>query len=207
MAADETALMNRITSEFNSERVRKCDIGRSDAIHVSSELFELHRRGVKQVDRYGSDLALTVTSSGFIKTAFFQFKIAKDGVARIEQKQIADAMAVKSVYERGFVFMVDPASKLIRLQPLEKLESQFQGQHSIGFDIDGGESFSEWLLNWFRCKRGKASSADDHLNIEDLLRGFSIASRIARLPKEWELPSEFLPAKSWLETKMHPIGG
>jgi len=207
MAADETALMNQITSEFNSARARRCDIGRGEVMHVSSELLELHRKGVRQVDRYGSDLALTVTTSGFTKTAFFQFKIAKDGIARVEKSQISDAKAVGSVYGRGFVFVVDRDSGLIRLESLEKIASGFNGKNSIGFDIDKWENFSEWLLSWLRCKRGMATLDGDALKIEELLRRFTIATRIERLPGGWELPSEYLPAKSWLETTIKPTEG
>jgi hypothetical protein len=202
MAADETALMNQITSEFNSTRARRCDIGRGQVMHVSSELFELHRKGGKQVDRYGSDLALTVTTSGFTKTAFFQFKISKDGTARVERSQIEDAKVVDSVYDRAFVFTVDRDSRLIRLQSIDKLAGEFGTQDSMGFDIDKWENFSEWLLNWLRCRRGKATLDGDAQKIEELLRRFSIASRIERLPSGWELPSEYLPAQSWLETSI-----
>ena len=203
MASDETALMNQITSKFNSDCARRCDIGHGQIMHVSSELFELHRKGVKQVDRYGSDLGLTVTTQGFTKTAFFQFKIAKSGIARVERQQIEDAKAVGAVSERAFVFAVDSDTGLIRLQSVDKLAAMFDSQASVGFRLAEWENFSEWLLNWLRCKCGKATLNEDSQKIEDLLRRFSIVSRIEESSMDWELPPAYLPSHSWLETTIN----
>lgn len=125
MAADETALMNQISSEFNPQRSRKCDIGKFGVYSVSTELFELHRRGVDQVDEYGSDLALTIQAPDFTKTAFFQFKIAKDDKAQVEAKQVAAAKRLREVFDRAFVFTVDRDSKRIRLTSISDIADNF----------------------------------------------------------------------------------
>ena len=91
MAADETALMNQITSEFNLRYPKSCDIGKSSSVRISTEIYELHRKGINQIDQYGSDLAITVSVPGFTKTAFFQFKMAKNDKAQLEIKQLKDA--------------------------------------------------------------------------------------------------------------------
>lgn len=202
MASDETALMNQLTSEFNKKRARKCDIGKAGVYTVSSELFELHRRGLKQVDEYGSDFALTINGPDFIKTAFFQFKISKNNEAKVEAKQIQDAKIITEVFDRSFVFAVDCESGMIRLTPITEIASDFGNQKTKAFDINDWESFSEWLLNWFRCKRGKRTEFDERRKIEDLLRRFSIVTRRPRPLDDWELPKEYLPSKAWLETSI-----
>jgi len=207
MAADETALMNQISAEFNPPRSRKCDIGKSGEYSVSSELFELHRRGEDQVDEYGSDLALTIEAPDFTKTAFFQFKIAKDDTAHVEAKQVAAAKRIREVFERAFVFTVDRVSGRIRLTPMTEIAGDFSGQKTKGFDINDWEAFAEWLLNWFRCKRGKRTRPEEQRTIEDLLRRFSIAKPRTRLDPGWELPNKYLPARSWLKTSIKPKEG
>jgi len=69
-------------------------------------------------------------------------------------------------------------------------------------DIDKWEAFSEWLLNWLRCKRGKLSDNNDRKKIENLLDNCSISSRRDRFGSYWELPEKYLPAKSWLDTSI-----
>lgn len=207
MAADETALMNQITSEFNPRRSRTCDIGKCGVYSVSSELFELHRRGVDQIDEYGSDVALTIEAPDFTKTAFFQFKISKNDTAQVEAKQVEAAKRMREVFERAFVFTVDRVSGRIRLTPVSDIAGDFGDQKTKGFDINDWEAFSEWLLNWFRCKRGKSTNPDEQRTIEDLLRRFSIARPRRRLDTGWELPDKYLPARSWLETSIKPKEG
>jgi|GEM_PF-2903120 len=202
MAADEVSLMNQITSEFNSKRARTCDIGISESYSVSSELFELHRRGTNQVDKFGADLAFTIETPDFTKTAFFQFKIAKNNIARVETKQIDDAKIISEVYERSFVFTVDRNSGKIRITPVSDIAEEFVNLGSKGLDIDKWEAFSEWLLNWLRCKRGKLSDNNDRKKIENLLDNCSISSRRDRFGSYWELPEKYLPAKSWLDTSI-----
>ena len=205
MAADETALMNQITSTFNYQRARRCEIGIDKTMYVTSELYELHRRGLAQIDRYGSDLALTVEAPGFTKTAFFQFKIAKKDIVRVEKKQIEDAKTVQAVYERGFVFAVDVDSGLMRIESIDKLAPRFSSHQSIGDDIRDWESFSDWLRSWLQCQAGKPTSTQDIPLLETLLTKFSIARKRAGHETKWEVPSGFVPAKARLKTKIAPV--
>jgi hypothetical protein len=62
MSANEEALMNQITSALNTRRARRCDVGLNGPYLLRTALFDLHRHGPSQTDRYGSDLAVTVTS-------------------------------------------------------------------------------------------------------------------------------------------------
>lgn len=204
MATDENALMNQITSEFNQERSRKCDIGINGTYYVESELAELHRKGDNQKDRHGSDLALTVTAPDFKKTAFFQFKISSNGVARIEKGQITDAKVVKEVYERAFLFSVDRSNGLIRLESLDKLDVAFGREATKGFSIAKWKGLAQWLVDWLRCVEGKPTRADDPKPVEGLLKRFSLEPRRIAPFTKWELPPEYLPSRAWLDMSIEP---
>lgn len=69
---DEVALMNRITERITRRR-RGCDVGVGSKVQMVSQLALLHRKGARQTDLYGADLAITVLVAkiGFIKTRFF----------------------------------------------------------------------------------------------------------------------------------------
>src|SRR4051812_19125914 len=71
---DETAFLNHLTGHLNRRR-RACDVGVDLPIGMTTRLYLLHRRGQKQTDQYGADLALTVgvDPGAFLKTALFQF--------------------------------------------------------------------------------------------------------------------------------------
>src|SRR6266516_3950475 len=74
----EAVLLNRITARLSRSR-RKCDVGVKKPLVMTAEFYELHRRGEKQSDKYGSDLAVTIRIKEgstrrptFLKTALFQ---------------------------------------------------------------------------------------------------------------------------------------
>ena len=52
MNADEGALMNQITSALNTNRARRCEVGLTGSYLLQTELFDLHRRGPNQTDRF-----------------------------------------------------------------------------------------------------------------------------------------------------------
>lgn len=209
MAADETALMNQVTSVFNTEKARNCEIGLNEEFHVKTDLYELHRRGDNQKDRYGSDLGITISSASnpaFTKTAFVQFKISKDGTARIENSQIADAKVLQEVYDRAFVIAVDPNRKVLRTKAVNEI-STTASQQTTGCSLDDWEGFAEWLVNWLRCKRGVESDDSQMRSIERLLQDLSITDSELDLRGEWDLPPEYLPTKSWLRATFKPKKG
>lgn len=73
----EEAFLNRLT-EVLAKR-RKCDVGTTEVYKVEVEQHILHRKGKNQTDKYGSDLAVTISipDQKFSKTALLQLKKAK----------------------------------------------------------------------------------------------------------------------------------
>jgi hypothetical protein len=60
---------------------------------MESSLAMLHRKGSKQVDQFGSDLAVTVRVVGdpFVKTALFQLKRSTGQNCELERRQLEAA--------------------------------------------------------------------------------------------------------------------
>ena len=54
----EEALMSQITSELAHNR--RCNVGAHVPYVVRARVAELHRRGPRNIDHYGSDLAVTI---------------------------------------------------------------------------------------------------------------------------------------------------
>lgn len=207
MNADEGSLMNQVTSVLNTPRARRCEIGLTDSYLLQTELFQLHRRGPNQTDKFGSDLAVTVnalTSPSFVKSAFFQFKIAEHGRATIEARQIADAEIHCAVFDRSFCLAVDPTNRTIRVEALAGLKSRFPTDaDSQTVVTDKWQPFTEWVLGWLRCKIGPWSQPTDLVSIEQLLRQYTLREPEV-LPARWEVEPNYYPAKSWLSATFRP---
>ena len=209
MNADEGALMNQVTAALNTPRARRCEIGLADSYLLQTKLFQLHRRGPNQTDKFGSDLAVTVnalTSPSFVKSAFLQFKVAEHGRATIEARQIADAEIHGPVFDRSFCLAVDPTNRTIRVEAVSSLKSRFRANVASQTVVtDKWQPFTEWVLSWLRCKIGQWSSPTDQASIEQLLGQYALREPES-LPARWEVEPNYYPAKSWLSATFRPQG-
>jgi hypothetical protein len=170
---DEMALMNRITEKLTRKR-RRCDVGAEFPVELHAEFFDLHRRGEAQVDKFGSDLAVTVQipSDGFVKTAFFQLKVSRDYQATLNINQL-DQAAVIRVAERSFVLAVDAKRFGYRVKSLGECRSEIPTGHATKqFDTSEWEFLVQWILAWFQCERGPASEPNDPHGPETLLENY-----------------------------------
>lgn len=207
MNADEGALMNQITSALNTRRARRCEVGLAGSYLLQTELFQLHRRGPKQTDRFGSDLAVTMTSltsPAFVKTAFFQFKIAEDKGAKIEARQLDDAAVYCPVFDRSFCIAVDPTNHTIRVEAVAALKSGFPPRSdSQTVATAKWQPFTEWVLAWLRCTIGPWSSPTDQKSIERLLGRYAVADP-ETFANHWDIWPDYYPAKAWLSATFRP---
>jgi hypothetical protein len=156
----ETEAMSHIISAFNKRKTRNCDIGVSGEVKVESRFAPLHRRGGDSSDKFGSDLALTVTTdlggSPFSKTAFLQLKIASDRRAEIRRDQLEDASAHSEVESRAFAIALDPRSGCVCVQAVAALLKDFpKSQKTHQVDTSTWQPFYQWLINWLECREGR----------------------------------------------------
>lgn len=207
---DEIALLNRITEQL-SRRRRRCDIGVAAPVEMEAEIYELHRRGVNQTDRYGADFAVTIDmpTTGFKKTALFQLKKSTDYKASLTREQLTDGCISKNVEERNFVLSVDEDRFGYRIKSVrECLDAIGAGNASKQFDTSEWEFLVAWLLKWFRCEVGKPSEPDDKDPVEPLLESYRIPSPLSDMVLEnfnhQNIPDGFGVARSWLYYTFKP---
>jgi len=204
MNADEGSLMNHISGALNTQRARRCNIGIEGSYLLRTNLYELHRQGPKQTDRYGSDLAVTVTSDTsppFVKTAFFQFKIATRNQVRIEAHQLHEAAVYPDVFERSFCLAVDRRNRTIRVETISQIKANFPDDsttHTVA--TDNWLPVDPWVIGWLSCKIGPWSSATKARSIEELLESYAFSDAESVAPI-WDLPRNYFPAREWLSSR------
>ena len=101
--ASEEALMNHITGRLGRKR-RGCNVGLEDEITSLTTTYQLHRKGPRQTDAFGSDIAVTISMPeiSYMKTACFQIKIGHGSDAKIENRQINDEVLPIVKTKNGF---------------------------------------------------------------------------------------------------------
>jgi len=150
------------------------DIGLRSRVPVVHSLAVLHQRGNNRSDQYGSDFALTIDVSGSVilrKTALFQTKIGDNHLATVDRSQLDAVLAVPEFAGRGFTMALDRLRRSIRIQSVDALSSAFiaPNQKTKRFDTTAWLASSDWIVKWFECDIGRASSALDGPPIEALL--------------------------------------
>lgn len=202
---DETALLNRITERLSRKR-RKCDVGTTSPVIMTAELYELHRRGKRQTDKYGADLAVTISINNpngpkpyLLKTALFQLKIASAYKITLDSDQLMDSLIPFPVKHRSFVLAIDGNRLGYRVHStLDCLES-INSRGTKTFSTNDWEFLSQWLLGWFSCQRGQASDPDDPRSAERLLDAYRIGHPEAFADQALrENEPDKIPARSWL---------
>jgi len=201
----EEAFMNQITGRLN--RRRRCDVGLTGPVRIRSQLALLHRKGDKQTDKYGSDLAVTIyiDDVAYVKTALFQIKRSNTYQTSIERDQLEDAMSDSRTSPRAFVLAIDDVRMGIRLQQCGKLLRQFEEkQQTKQFDATDWFSLTQFIFDWFSCDLGPMSDPKDPNSLESLLDAFRIPEE-----EEWKSPwatepvddadlPDTVPAHTWL---------
>lgn len=208
---DEIALLNRITEQLSRKR-RKCDIGVETPMEMEAAIYELHRQGDNQKDRYGSDFAVTIDipTAGFKKTALFQLKKSTNYKASLTRVQLDDGCVLKNIEERNFVLSVDEDRLGYRIKSVrECLDAIGAGNASKQFNTSEWEFLVAWLLKWFRCEVGKPTKPDDKDPVEPLLESYKIPAPLPLLTGreafvEDNIPEGVAVARSWLYYTFKP---
>ena len=199
---DEPSLMNRITERLSRSR-RKCDVGVNYPIEVITEFFSLHRQGPRQVDQYGSDLAVTIKVAGgdLTKTAFFQLKVSQNYKARLDRAQLQQPSLFPDIEERSFVLAIDNPGRGYRIHPTTSCKSNLRpGYASAEFDTSEWEYLAKWVLEWFDCKHAPASDPNDLNTVEALLEKYrqAAAHDYSEEIIAANLPRDIIPSRNWL---------
>lgn len=203
---DEVALMNRVTERL-ARRRRGCDVGTHVPVVMQSSLAILHRKGPKQVDRYGCDLAITVSieDEDFIKTALFQFKKSTEYRCVLERAQLFDAVRDPRIGPRSFALAADEVRGAIRISPIATIVNAFDPtQKSKTFTVADWTCVTNWIQEWLSCGIGLPSDPNDVHSVEALLRAYTIDHERDLWDQDEavfgaDFPDDFLPARAWLK--------
>lgn len=203
---DEVVLLSHITGRLNRRR-RACDVGNVTPVRMETRLSMLHRRGPRQTDRYGCDLALTVSipTDGFLKTACFQLKKSTAYTVSVERAQLDDAAIDPRIEQRAFVAAADEIRAGIRIQSTADLIQDFDNvQATKQFRCANWDSLVPWTERWLRCDVGPESDPNDPNRIEVLLSRFEIPAPRGGLVIFDEAEQEIIPARAWLKLTFLP---
>jgi hypothetical protein len=196
---DEVALMNRVTARLNRRR-HGCDVGVNSIVKVESQLAMLHRKGINQIDQYGSDLAITVQINelNFQKTAFFQFKKSKSFEASLDRKQLTDTQKDFRTAERSFVMFADELRTGIRIKSVKDLLAEFDDtQKSKVFNAAEWNFLTQWLWGWLSCEIGAPSTEKN--SPESMLQQYVMQENwLSYWESGEQISGDFLPARAWL---------
>ncbi|WP_339183151.1 hypothetical protein [Paenibacillus sp. FSL R5-0701] len=204
----EEAFLNRLT-EVLAKR-RKCDVGTTEVYKVEVEQHILHRKGKNQTDKYGSDLAVTISipDQKFSKTALLQLKKSENYKAQLLRDQIQQASQFEPIKQRSFVMVVDELRGGIKVNSINSIEKEIPiGQTSKTFECKEWDALSKWIIKWMSCEVGAGNTSSDPMPIERLLKKQIINhEKIGQLElddiydsNEFELPENFFMTKSWIK--------
>ena len=202
---EEVALLNRITEQL-SRRRRNCDVGVTAPIAMESEAYQLHRRGNQGQDKYGSDLAITISvpELRWIKTALFQLKRSNNTSVVVEKHQIQEAARDNRIFKRAFVIAVDEQRSLIRIESagklLDVLRERGTDQKTHKIECSDWDGLVFWFHQWLRCDVGEISEHDDPNGVESLLQSYALEPTRAEHfgIQPINQMEDHLPARFWM---------
>lgn len=186
---DEVALMSRLIEKLVCN---KCPPWRSPAYELDRDLFLLHRKGKKQVDKYGADFAVTINifderrfnrreraTSLFSKTALFQLKKGDNYDATLTKVQLKQAGIFAN---RSFVLYAHESAGEYRIKAGTELLAEFTKprQQSKKFNAQNWCSLSEWLVLWLTCQQGAFSDNATRLTTELRLTSNLVTANFSR---------------------------
>jgi hypothetical protein len=171
---DEVAFMNRLT-ELLKKRRRQCDVGKISPMKAKSSTYVLHRKGPRQTDQYGADLAVTLdVGESWRKTVIFQLKKCQNYEVSLNADDLKGAKEDPRIAERSFVLAIDEERLGVRLQKTEVLQKEFAESKTKTqiFDANGWIYLHDWLSRWLRCELSPKSEMNDGAGVESLLEAF-----------------------------------
>lgn len=174
---DETAFMNRITERLLRRKI--CAFHSPHPVLVRSQIYNLHKAGPRQTDKWGSDLAVTVWHGGRqqLKTVLFQLKRSK--LAKVEslpRRQLDDALTYPEIGKRSYVAAVDNHLRRVGIESARVLRKQYkvigsaaQEQKTKTFDLLQWADSGRWIYKWLSCSEGPVSAPGALQSIEAIL--------------------------------------
>jgi hypothetical protein len=179
---------------------------------MEAELFELHRKGRRQVDKFGADLAVTVRipDSNWLKTSFIQFKVASKKKTTLNSTQLRQSTQFPGLSERSFVVVVDQESTAFHIKSTSRCLSAIHPSFERKvFDVSRWQLLGPWLRRWFNCEEGKSSVASDPNSVEAMLEEYVVISKTLDESKFLgaNFPKGGWPAKAWLDVSLIKPGG
>jgi hypothetical protein len=205
---DEVAFMNRLT-ELLKKRRRQCDVGKTKPMKAKSSTYVLHRKGTRQMDQFGADLAVTLdVGETWRKTAIFQLKKCRNYEVSLNADDLKGAKEDPRIAERSFVLAIDEERLGVRLQKTEVLQEKFAETKTKSqvFDANGWIYLHDWLSRWLRCELSPRSVMNDAAGVEGLLEAF----RKKPIEVDESYPFEpgdvrhleMIPARVWLQSNI-----
>jgi regulation of enolase protein 1 (concanavalin A-like superfamily) len=177
---------------------------------VQTSLAMLHRKGPRNTDQYGCDLAVTVRvePGAFRKTALFQFKRSADFSVVVNRTQLDDALSDARIGPRAYVLALEEVRQALRIESISVLDSRFNSRNETTFDALTWSSVAEWLHGWLRCDIGPSSLEPDDDGVEELLTEFVVEPPEITLFDDVERVApegiDFIPARAWLQILIAP---
>jgi|GEM_PF-2709662 len=209
---EESVFLSRLIENLKLPR-GGCDVGLEKPMLTVSDVYYLHRKGEKQTDQYGADLAVTLRiGKSWTKTAIFQLKKSDEYKLQLNRDDLKAAAEDERISKRSFIMAIDQQRLGVRLEKIEKLKTVYDNSPAENktFHTTSWRPLSDWFLKWLRCELSPASSNRDPNSIERLLAAFRIEQ-----PEQFddfdlgheEINTEDLwhvPAKIWIETTIQP---
>ena len=207
----EEPLLNHLIGALSRKR-RGCDVGGPAANRVANQVALLHRKGDHNTDKFGADLAVTlsIADGRFLKSALFQVKVGDAFTGSFARSQLEDATSDQQVRERAFVCVFDRGRLRTRVKQADAVLANFKsGAANSSLTCHDWDTLGEWICKWLACQIGKPSRVDDPNGIERRLSSYVVERR--NETSSWTEPwrpeggqtvnresNGIIPAKAWL---------
>lgn len=132
---------------------------------VRCDIEILHRKGAKNSDRFGADLAFSLEADGFKKLAVVQTKISDNGRAKIELNQLnamlksdlpTDCLFVLASERSQFDYRLKAATKV----PTKPRKNSKAKNPTKTLKTEKWLPFVDWWADWLRCEVGGMTEAE-----------------------------------------------
>ena len=215
----EEPLLNHLIGELSRKR-RSCDIGGPTASRVVNQIALLHRKGDGNTDKFGADLAVTLSlaDGSFLTTALFQVKVGDAFTGSFARSQLEDATSDQQIRERAFVCVFDRVRLRTRVEQADAVLANFKsGAEKSSQTCHDWDTLGEWICKWLACQIGKPSRVGDPNGIEPRLSRYVVERRneTSSWMEPWRPeggrmedggPKGTIPAKAWLLIFVVPGG-
>lgn len=198
----EEALLNHLTGKLGRHR-KACNVGKGVPVTAKSQLVLLHRKERNCSDKFGADLAVTLSvADTFRKTSFFQLKRGSNYKVKLKAEQLDVASVDARIKDRSVVLAINDGNGAIHIKDVVDLQDEVANNKTRTKSFDAWPTLEKWLRDWLSCDVGKPSTIGDSDSVESLLEAFipKDESQLRRGDVRQEVsPGDVLPARVWLK--------